>query len=234
MKIFGILALLSISLFSSSIPEDTKQLIVVTTDSWSTPNATLDRYQKDDKGWRRVGKRLQVVVGKNGLGWGIGLHHIPPRAKYIKREGDGKAPAGIFELVNGFGYQPFKIAYPYSVYSEHHHCVDDSHSIWYNKIIDSKMVKKDYRSYEKMKFPKEYYKYGIVVDHNPKALANAGSCIFMHIKKPNHIPTVGCTAMSENEIKQILRWLDPHKHPLLVQAPKSEMRSLLPLAIESK
>jgi len=228
MKIFGILVLLSVTLISSSIPKDTKQLIVVTTDSWSTPNAILQRYQKDDKRWRSVGKKIEVVVGKNGLGWGIGLHHTPPKAKYIKREGDGKAPAGVFDLLNGFGYQPFKIAYTYKVYNESNHCVDDSHSIWYNKIIDSKRVKKDYKSYERMKFPKNYYKYGIVVDHNPKAVAKAGSCIFIHIKKPNHIPTVGCTAMSEGEIKQILRWLDPHKHPILIQAPKSEIERLLP------
>ena len=79
-----------------------------------------------------------------------------------------------------------------------------------------------------MKFPKNYYKYGLVVDHNPKAIPGAGSCIFMHIKKPNHIPTVGCTAMSETVMKSVLKWLDPSKHPLLIQAPKSEMKKLLP------
>jgi D-alanyl-D-alanine dipeptidase len=50
----------------------------------------------------------------------------------------------------------------------------------------------------------------------------------MHIKKPNHIPTVGCTAMSESEMKRILKWLDPKKHPLLIQAPESEIKRLLP------
>jgi len=169
-----------------------------------------------------------VIIGKNGLGWGLGLHHIPKDAKFIKKEGDGKAPAGIFRLKNGFGYQPYSIKFPYNVYRATDHCVDDSHSRWYNQIIDSTKTKIDYHSFEKMKFTKDYYKYGIVVDHNPKKIPQAGSCIFIHIKKPNKIPTVGCTAMSQEQIKEILKWLDPSKYPLLIQAPKSEMRGLLP------
>ena len=70
-----------------------------------------------------------------------------------------------------------------------------------------------------MKFPKDYYKYGIVVDHNgitegSKSKKGAGSCIFVHIKS---VPTAGCTVMSESEIKEVLHWLDPKAEPLLMQ-----------------
>ena len=232
MKRFAIAALF-VTLLSaapkSPIPEDTKQLLVVTTADWSSPDATLQRYEKAGKQWKKAGKSIKVITGKNGLGWGRGLYPVPSDAKWIKKEGDGKAPAGIFRLKNAFGYQPFSISYPYEVYKETDHCVDDGKSKWYNQIVDSTRVKKDYHSFERMKFPKNYYKYGLIVDHNPKAIPGAGSCIFMHIKKPKHIPTVGCTAMSEDEIKHLLKWLDPDKHPLLIQAPKSEMPKLLPL-----
>ena len=234
MKLFAATLLaVTISMAASKpvIPKETGQLLLVTTEDWQSPDATLQRFEKVQKGWRKVGKTFTVIVGKNGLGWGRGLHQIPKNAKYIKKEGDGKAPAGIFRLKNGFGYQPFKIAFPYSVYKETDHCVDDGKSKWYNQIVDSTKVAKDYKSFERMKFPKNYYKYGLVVDHNPDAIPGAGSCIFMHIKKPNHIPTVGCTAMSEEEIKQVLKWLDPKKHPLLIQAPKSEMKGLLPFRV---
>jgi len=231
MKVFAAI-LLALSFLTADskpvLPQDTKQLIVVTTQDWETPDATLQRYEKKGGKWQRVGKSFQVITGKNGLGWGRGLHQIPKNAKFIKKEGDGKAPAGIFRLKNAFGYQPFSINYPYEVYKETDHCVDDGTSKWYNQIVDSTKVNKEYHSYERMKFPKNYYKYGLVVDHNPKAIPGAGSCIFMHIKKPNHIPTVGCTAMSEDEMKMLLKWLDPKKHPLLIQAPRSEMAKLLP------
>ncbi|MEA3418302.1 MAG: L,D-transpeptidase family protein [Campylobacterota bacterium] len=231
MKIFSILPISLTFLMAASQPatmQNTEQLLVVTTKNWNTPAATLQRFEKKGKEWKKTGKTLKVITGKSGLGWGIGLHKVSGKAKYIKREGDGRAPAGIFRLKNGFGYHPFAISYPYTVYKETDYCVDDGKSKWYNKIIDSTKVPRDYNSFEKMKFRKNYYRYGLVVDHNSKAVPGAGSCIFMHIKKPNHIPTVGCTAMSESEMKSILRWLDPKRHPLLIQAPESEMKRLLP------
>ena len=78
-----------------------------------------------------------------------------------------------------------------------------------------------------MKFPKDYYKYGIVVNHNhideAGAIKGAGSCIFIHIKK---VPTAGCTVMSESEMKEIIKWLDADKEPLLVQGTVEQVREL--------
>ncbi len=79
-----------------------------------------------------------------------------------------------------------------------------------------------------MKFPSGLYRYGIFVAHNPKRLPGAGSCIFMHIRKPDGTPTVGCTAMDEKELVRIMRWLDPDRHPLLIQAPEEAIAPLLP------
>jgi D-alanyl-D-alanine dipeptidase len=159
----------------------------------------------------------------------LGLHRTPSNAKIIKKEGDGKAPAGIFTLKQAFGYAPFDINYPYVVYKESDHCVDDVNSRFYNKIIDSRKVPQNYKSYENMKFAKNYYKYGIVVNHNgigngERSKRGAGSCIFLHIK---NIPTAGCTVMRENEIKALLRWLDPNANPLLIQGTKEEIKGLM-------
>jgi len=206
---------------------DTKQLIVVSTKNWSTPNGQLQRYDKQGKTWHKVGKEISIKLGRNGLGWGRGLHTIPKGAKIIKKEGDGKAPAGIFTLKQAFGYNPFVVEYPYEVYKSTDHCVDDVNSKLYNKIVDSTKVKRDYKSKEHMKFPKDYYKYGIVVNHNhideAGAVKGAGSCIFIHIKK---VPTAGCTVMNESEMKEIIQWLDADKDPLLVQGTESVVKGL--------
>jgi len=207
---------------------DTKQLIVVSTKNWSTPNGTLQRYEKKNNVWHTVGKVINIKLGRNGLGWGIGLHKTPKNAKYIKKEGDGKAPAGIFSLKQAFGYQPFVVEYPYEVYKTTDHCVDDVNSKLYNKIVDSTKVKIDYKSKEHMKFPKDYYKYGIVVNHNhideKGAIKGAGSCIFIHIKK---VPTAGCTVMTEGEMKEIIEWLDVESEPLLVQGTVEVVNNLM-------
>jgi D-alanyl-D-alanine dipeptidase len=228
MKLFLTLCFTLFFSSASTLPK-AKQLLVVTTENWSVPTGTLQRYQRADQAWKKVGKPIEIKLGRNGLGWGIGLHTVPKDAKIFKKEGDGKAPAGIFSLKQAFGYSPLKINYPYVVYKETDHCVDDVHSVHYNKIVDSTKIKQDYKSHERMKFPKDYYKYGIVVDHNgieegKISKKGAGSCIFIHIK---HIPTAGCTVMSEEEIKAILFWLDPAANPLLIQGTKKEIEGLL-------
>ena len=204
------------------------QLIVVTTDNWNASTGKLQRYKKINKRLHKVGKAINVFVGRNGLGWGRGLHTIPKNAKVVKKEGDGKAPAGIFELKQAFGYDFFDVKYPFVVYHKTDHCVDDVNSKFYNKIVDSKKVRRDYRSKENMKFSANYYKYGIVVNHNhineKNAIKGAGSCIFIHIKER---PTAGCTVMSPKNIKKIIAWLDFKKRPLLVQGTSTIIKKLL-------
>ncbi len=234
MRTILVLTALILSMASGGTFSETKQLIVVTTKDWNANCGRLQRYEKISGKWRKAGKSVAVRLGRNGLGWGIGLHRIPPHARYVKKEGDGRSPAGIFALKQAFGYAPFDADYPYKVYKESDHCVDDAHSKFYNKIVDSTVVTRDYESFEHMKFPKNYYKYGIVVNHNhideAGAVPGAGSCIFLHIKA---IPTAGCTVMREGEIKTLIRWLDADKHPLLVQAPRRVVRSLLKKTIVS-
>jgi len=222
-----LLALLVLVLKLQAQIPDTAQLIVVTTKEWSANNGKLQRYEKRAGKWYKTGDTIEIKLGRNGLGWGRGLHTIPKNAKYIKKEGDGKAPAGIFELKQAFGYAPFDTDYPYVVYKESDHCVDDVDSKLYNKIVDSSKIDIDYKSKEHMKFPKDYYKYGIVVNHNnideKGAVPGAGSCIFIHIKR---VPTAGCTVMDEAEIKEIIQWLDAKKYPLLIQGTEKVVHRL--------
>jgi D-alanyl-D-alanine dipeptidase len=204
------------------LPKESKQLLIVTTEGWNTKDGELQRYEREGKSWKKVGESIDIVLGRNGLGWGLGLHSIPKDAKYIKKEGDGKAPAGLFTLGNGFGYSEFEIDFPYSVYKRSDHCVDDSKSKFYNTIIDSTKVIKDYKSFEHMRLKNNLYKYGITVNHNINQTSNAGSCIFIHIRSKKG-GTAGCTAMREEKIVKILKWLKKSKKPLLLQLPKSEL-----------
>src|ERR1700678_2951491 len=51
------------------------QMIVVTTPDWNTVEGTLQRYQRGSpqEAWHPVGEPIAIVVGKNGMGWGIGV-----------------------------------------------------------------------------------------------------------------------------------------------------------------
>ena len=205
------------------IPQNASQLLMVTTKEWNTKEGTLQRYEKNKGIWEKIGQPISIILGRNGLGWGIGLHTTPQNASYIKKEGDGRAPAGLFHLGHGFGYNPYDISFPYHISTTSDQCVDDSRSQWYNQIVDSTQVQRDYKSFEKMKLNNPLYKYGITVEHNPQAMAYGGSCIFIHIRSENGKGTAGCTAMRESEMMTLLRWLKKEKQPLLLQLPKEEM-----------
>src|SRR5205809_5459274 len=70
------------------------QLLVVTTSSWDAVQGKLQRYERaNPRGrWQLVGQPISVVVGKSGLGWGLGLRSARAASGPIKKEGDGRAP----------------------------------------------------------------------------------------------------------------------------------------------
>lgn len=209
-------------------PSSTRQILVVVSKGWNAPSAKLYRLEKRGKAWHRVGSAIAVKVGRNGMGWGRGVYTAAHPSEPRKREGDKRAPAGVFRLPFFFGEGPGRFDYPYRRMSERHRCVDDRRSRNYNRIIDGARAPRDYRSAEKMKFASGLYRYGIFVAHNPHNVPGAGSCIFLHIEKRNGAPTVGCTAMHESDLLRVMHWLDPAKHPLLIQAPRQAIDRLLP------
>ncbi len=169
-----------------------------------------------------MGEEIPVNLGRNGLGWGIGESGFTPKAgEPVKREGDGRAPAGIFKISKAFGYAArVRTKMPYLQADKELICVDDSESKYYNQILD-KNESDDPKSFEWMRRDDKLYKFGLVVDHNTQAKKSAGSCIFFHIQKSKTAPTAGCSAMKENDLRTIIKWLDPTKNPKVVQIPRS-------------
>jgi L,D-peptidoglycan transpeptidase YkuD (ErfK/YbiS/YcfS/YnhG family) len=53
-----------------------------------------------------------------------------------------------------------------------------------------------------------------------------GSCIFLHIWRAAGSPTSGCTAMPAGDLETVVRWLDPARHPVVVQLPAAEYARL--------
>jgi D-alanyl-D-alanine dipeptidase len=199
-----------------------RQCVLVTTGSWSSPNGTMAIFERAmlDSNWRQRGSMIPVVVGSAGLAWGHGV--AAGNNDPLKKEGDHKAPAGIFVLHSVFGYAPrAKTKMRYLALSPNIVGVDDPQSRYYNQLIDkSKIEKPDWRTAEEMFRKDDLYKWGVVVDHNVRAKPGAGSCIFLHIWKNSVTPTAGCTAMSEKNLVDLIRWLDPASAPLLVQLPR--------------
>ena len=211
------------------------QILVVTTQDWNGVEGTLQAYERPQarKKWKAAGSPIQVVVGKNGLGWGAGV--VPDAARRedsdpIKKEGDGKSPAGIFRLSTAFGYaaqEPPGWKMPYLSLTPSVECVDDAQSKFYNRVVDRAAVASDWSSSEQMLRDDGEYRWGVVVDHNADPVtAGAGSCIFLHIWLGPGVGTTGCTAMAQEQLEGVIAWLDPARRPLLVQLPRPQYKKL--------
>jgi L,D-peptidoglycan transpeptidase YkuD (ErfK/YbiS/YcfS/YnhG family) len=216
------------------------QMVAVTTSGWNAVQGHLQRYERatTKEPWHAVGKTFSIVVGKSGLGWGMGAatvgaanDHIQPDpiSGQVKHEGDGRGPAGIFALGTAFGdaAQPLPGSkLPYLELTPSIECVDDSSSRHYNRIVDRKAVSPDWKSSEHMREVGEAYRWGIVVDFNGTVpdgsvpRPGAGSCVFLHIWHSSSQGTAGCTAMPEADLESLLTWLDPARKPRLVQLPQ--------------
>ena len=209
------------------------QLVLVTTPGWDADHGTLRRFERRDGTWRPAGAATPVMVGRNGSAWGLGLHATQPGGP-VKREGDGRAPAGVFAIGTAFGYGgEAATALPYAAMDAGDWCIDVPASKLYNRIVDAKDVGAAAveGSTEPMRRDlhadgDQRYRLGFVVEHNPQAVPGAGSCIFAHLWKSPTDPTAGCTAMADPAMEALLAWLEPAREPVFVLLPMAEFQRL--------
>lgn len=199
-----------------------QQLVLVVAQSYESTHAML--YCYEDK--RLVFEPTRVNLGQNGLGVGIGeAMLLSTQGSIEKREGDKKAPIGVFRLVRLFGYEPNEgYLLPYLQVDQETICVDDADSPLYNTIV--KIPSHPPKSYENMLREDHQYKLGIKVAHNPKGRKNKGSCIFIHVEKASKTASAGCTTMEYESLKKIAKWLDAAKNPLLIQIEKGSLKEV--------
>jgi D-alanyl-D-alanine dipeptidase len=224
-----------------------KKLIVVTTPGWNSVTGSLIRYERRPKAiddrlqgmvtswhWEKVSEPIPVVVGHSGLAWDPDLArgHSNLYPGPVKHEGDGRSPAGVFQLKHGtFGFAPsLPGSLNYRPLTPTVECVDDPASRYYAQIVDRQTVDHvDWKSSEKMRSVPGY-RWGVVVnynmDHPEHPVRGNGSCIFLHQWSGPASGTAGCTAMSADDIEAIVRWVDGKERAVLVQLPYSEYRRL--------
>jgi len=214
--------------------ESARQLILVVTPEWGAIEGKLQRYERTEGGsaaWRQYGEALPVVVGKNGLAWAAEFTaKLGDPSDPVKREGDGRSPAGIFTIGPAFGYDPAsshgQLMIDYLQVTKDFECVDDCQSTYYNQLRErSRTPRHDWSSSEVMRRDDDYYRLGVVINHNyPEPVACRGSCIFLHLWEGPGIGTVGCTAMAAHSMVEVVRWLDRARMPVLIQMTETHRR----------
>jgi D-aminopeptidase len=225
-----VLSLLLLLAAASPVPAESRQMVLSVSAGWDQTRAILQPYARPapDAPWVPVGSPIEASLGRAGLAWGRGLHPngLPGPEK---REGDGKSPAGVFDLRLVTGYAkaaPSDTRMPYRETTATLRCVDDARSVHYNRLADEATAKKDWSSAEDMHRKDDLYRLVVWVGHNDAPVVpGGGSCIFLHLRSGPDATTSGCTAFEPAPMERLLRWLDPASRPVLVQLPEAEYRA---------
>ena len=209
--------------------ESSQQIIMVIGSDWKASTGTLQRYERSrDGSWQKVGNQIDVSLGKNRMGWGQGLHDMPLKndEPIIDREGLMRSPVGVFAVPSAFGKgdgASWSVKLPYQEISPTVFCSGDPQSKNYNRIVDTRHEsQEDWSLGEDMQHyvDQGLYTYGAVIAHNySPVVAGKSACFFIHVWRGSGKPTAGCTAMSANDAREVISWLDPRRKPLLIQFP---------------
>lgn len=217
---------------ATGVPASVRQLVVVTAPTWTAKEGRMRRFERRARTWVEVGSAARVVLGAAGLAWGQGRHPFPGSGP-IKREGDRRAPAGLFAIGPAYGRAespPRGTTWPYNPVDEAWVCVDDPKSSHYNQVFrPTPQTTADWATAEKMRRADGLYEWVIDIRQNADpVLKGGGSCVFFHVWRRAGAATRGCTAMPESHLRELLTWLDPASDPHLVQLPESVYRRLRP------
>ena len=223
------------ALVVAAVPEDSRQLILGLTDDWSDSHATLTYYERGARGgWRAVGQPWPARVGREGLAWGRGLHAVPPDSNVaMKREGDMKAPAGIFDLGGVWGYDESVRRHPKMPYRQvtpRDLWIEDPASPHYNRhLVLPHEPRADWEKKGQMRQNDPVHSLKLFIKHNapPEVQPGAGSAIFFHIWRANGgRPAAGCTTMEEARLRELIARLDPTRRPVFALLPRADYERL--------
>jgi len=211
-----------------------EQVIVVTAPSWRSTSGTLRTFERTGAGpWHEVVTATPAWLGYGGL--------VPGRQR---RQGSGTTPAGTYAITSAFGRLPDPgSALPYRQFDRNDSWTYDAdHPLTYNVFQTAAINWRAYGSNAEHLWAKgPQYRYVAVLDYNlpngpivrgsdgirrsaSPPNTKAGGGIFLHVSKGK--PTAGCVSIPLTTMRDVLRWLAPAKHPVIVIGPASAIGSM--------
>ncbi len=204
---------------------DSDQVIIVTAANRSSTAGSLRTYERSGGEWRIVQSRTRAQLGYGGL--------VPAKDR---RQGTGTTPIGTFAITSAFG----RAKDPGTALD---YIRVDRNDAWtynprvpatYNIFQNVDRSWRSYGNYVEMLWDYGYqYDYVAIMDYNlprgpittkpngvrvsgqPGDLRRGGG-IFLHVD--NGRKTAGCIAIDRAVMRDVMRWLDPAKDPVIVVA----------------
>lgn len=179
-----------------------RKLVMVLPDTMTATTATLQRFTRAaaTAPWRPEGGPVTATIGRKGTAWSHAFRAFAAPGEPVKVDGDKRVPAGIYPIGRSFGFGPSRLS-GYMRISEGMTCVDDPSSPDYNTITTRARVGWKVSGENMWRVPE--YRRGLVVDYPTNRTAKAGSCIFIHVRKPGAPGTSGCVSLPEPDVDRL-------------------------------
>jgi L,D-peptidoglycan transpeptidase YkuD (ErfK/YbiS/YcfS/YnhG family) len=204
-----------------------ERLILVLGSGLDAGVAKLQRFEKQGKVWRAVGRAKAASLGKSGMAWSWASKHFAPTGERVKAEGDKRTPAGLFPIGKPFGFTPRDVPGYVSLRAGQQYCVDDPKSPLYNSVVP-KASAGDVSGEDMATIP--LYRQGLFVDYPSSREAKGGSCIFVHVWRRKNAGTAGCVALAERDVMDMQSWSQakPTVIGILPRSAWDRLRSCFP------
>lgn len=186
-----------------SLPAGIDRLVLVTGAGFASGNGRLRLFRRSsaDASWHAVSPPEPVVLGRHGLAWGHPFRDAARPGEPVKREVDGRTPAGLYRLGRSFGF-PATVQPGHLVLRPGRTvCVDDPDSPAYNHLVPVRQGRVAPKGEDMGAEP--LYRRGLVIDYPSDAAQRAGSCIFLHVWRGPTTGTAGCVALPERRVAAI-------------------------------
>ena len=231
MKVIILLLALWQPVVAFELPAASEQCVVGVSPAWDSSQVTLTCYERRGGKWVPVLGPWAGRLGRSGSAWGLGIHPVPA-GTVLKKEGDGRAPAGVFRIGGAWGYDSAILKHPklpYRKITSRDLWVEDSASPSYNRhlVLDHEPATA-WEKKQQMRQGDHAHSLKLFIAHNapPKVQPGGGSAIFFHIwRADGSKPTAGCTTLSEERLKAMIAWINPDTQPLYVLLPKADYES---------
>ena len=222
----------------AQMPRNCTQAVIGMADDWNASHVTLSLVEKNAAGqWVRTLGPFPGRLGRAGLVWGLGLH-ANPRGAALKKEGDGRSPAGIYAIGGLWTTTSTPV--------KHHPRIPEvrvgPRDLWVSDPSTPKLynryVRLDHPATtpwelkEQMRQTDYAHSIKLLICHNTeetpgRPVAGGGSSIFFHIwRREGAAPTAGCTAMQEQNLRALIARLNPACRPVYILLPRSEYARL--------
>jgi D-alanyl-D-alanine dipeptidase len=178
------------------------RLVLVVADTTSSTVVTVRRFERamPASSWKAVGGPAHALIGHKGVGWAHAFARFAQAGEPVKIEGDKRTPAGFFTIGPSFGFAA-STRRGYLRIAEGATCVNDLSSPAYNTVTTRAKIGWHVRGENMWRVPD--YRLGLLVDYPTDRRAQAGSCIFVHLRRPGATGTSGCVALAERELTKL-------------------------------